>query len=86
MHRMKEEVILRILVKESLDLELWLKRYEFLKFWSYFCRFSESSDLFVNIFQTRGVCLKNCGLRVNFGKAEGLKCKMSEIIEFWIYF
>jgi hypothetical protein len=51
MHRKKEEVILRILAQESLDLELWLERYEFLKFWGYFCGFSEARDLFVIIFR-----------------------------------
>jgi hypothetical protein len=51
MHRKKEGVILRILAQESIDLELWLKRYEFLKFSSYFWGFSDARDLFVNIFQ-----------------------------------
>jgi hypothetical protein len=59
MHRKKEEVILRILAQELLDLELWLKRYEFLKFWSYFCGFSEARDLFVIIFRFQGLIEKS---------------------------
>jgi hypothetical protein len=83
MHRKKEEVILRILTQESLDLELGMKKYEFLKFWSYF---SEARDLFVNIFQILGLNCKILGLRVDFGKVEGPKCKMSEIPGITNYF
>jgi hypothetical protein len=48
--------------------------------------FSEARDLFVNIFQILRPNCKILGLRVDFGKAEGPKCKMSEIPEIMNYF
>jgi hypothetical protein len=80
MHRKKEEVILRILAQESLVLELWLKIYEFFKFWSYFVDFSEARDLFGIIFQIAGSDCKflDCGLITK--KHMGFFAKFLEIL------
>jgi D-hexose-6-phosphate mutarotase len=53
--KVKEEVILRILVQESLNLELWLKIYEELKFRGLFHEFFYVMDIFGIIFQKLGV-------------------------------
>jgi hypothetical protein len=48
--------------------------------------FSEARGLFVNIFQILGPNCKILGLRVDFGKTEGPKCKMSKIPGIMNYF
>jgi hypothetical protein len=48
--------------------------------------FSEARDLFVNIFQILRPNCKILGLRVDFGKAEGPKCKISKIPRITNYF
>jgi hypothetical protein len=54
MQNVREEVILRILAQESLNLELWLKRYEYLKFQGPICKISGARDLSRIIFQIPG--------------------------------
>jgi hypothetical protein len=75
MHRMEEEVILRILVKESLDLVLWLKRYRILKFQGYFCGFSEVKNLSRIIFQILGAFCEITDCRLIIEKHMGLSVK-----------
>jgi hypothetical protein len=78
MQKVKEELILRILAQESLSLELWLERYEGLKFRGLFCIFSGARDLSGNSFKKPGPLCKNHGSRVDYPKVQGPFYKIFE--------
>jgi hypothetical protein len=85
MHRMKEGVILKFLVKESLNLELWLKSYEGLNFQGLFCNFPKKNQKigFLELIldgKIRGLGPRGCGPRRPSPPWIGGHCREPELI------
>jgi hypothetical protein len=86
MHKMKEEVILRILVQESPKSELRLQGYGKKNFMDLFVISEMWLGVYLEIFFKPGVFLEIWGLRLDYKDTEGPLCKFPRIIDFQIYF
>jgi hypothetical protein len=80
MHRMKEGVIPRILVKEPLNLELRLQRYGEKNFGGLFVISGKWLEVFLEIFlKIRGASCKCVGCRLILEMMRGLSAKCWEM-------
>jgi hypothetical protein len=76
---MKDGVIPRVLAKESLNLGLQLQRYGEKKFRDLLVISGKWLGVFLELFlKIQGASYKYVGVRVDFGKDDGPKCKVLE--------
>jgi hypothetical protein len=78
MHKMKEEVILRILAQESQKSELLLRRYDEKKLQGLSCNFWKVARAKLEfIFKNQGSSWNFCRLHLDFTEGQGANCKIS---------
>jgi hypothetical protein len=87
MHKMKQEVILRILTQKSPKSELRLRRYGERKLRGLFCNFCNVARAKLEfIFINQGSSWNFHGLRLDFTEGQGSNCKINEDFPARIFF
>jgi hypothetical protein len=87
MQEMKDKIILKILVQESLKLELWLKRYDKKCLGGLFGISGKWLGLYLEIqSESRGSVWNFCGLLLDSTERQGVPGKVAGIFWLWNYF